>query len=39
MEALGVGLVERQTIHEAVVLAGQSSFAADRAAAAEKLPL
>ena len=39
MEALGVGLVERQTIHEAVVLAGQSSFAADRAAAAEKFPL
>jgi len=36
MEVLGVGMVERQTIYDAVVLAGTSSFTADRAAGWQK---
>jgi hypothetical protein len=30
MDALGVGLIERETIYKAVVLAGQSAFDSDR---------
>lgn len=34
MESLGVSLIERDTIYEAVVLAGASSFESDRAPSA-----